>query len=226
MVSLTTSQVKKAGRTLRHWRSGQDVAQLAVNDAFDVLVAYRAVHSLPLVKANNGLRSMIRTAGCEVEVSQRLKRIPTILGKLVREPSLPLSSMPVHRRMSGDLGDRRRSPPGRGGRIRKNRPTRQLLRLHHHAALLGYLAVHVIVEYDDRGIEIQLRTRIMHQWAITVERLSWRTRMNLKTDGDHAIQRMMAVISHAMAIEEEGGVVPTEVLRSLKELRQEAQPYL
>lgn len=225
MVSLTTSQVKKAGRTLRHWRSGQDVDQLAVNDAFDVLVAYRAVHSLPLVKANNGLRSMIRTAGCEVEVSQRLKRIPTILGKLVREPSLPLSSMQDIggcRAILETVDEVRRVE----ARIRKNRPPVSYSDYITTPRSSGYRGVHVIVEYDDRRIEIQLRTRIMHQWAITVERLSWRTRMNLKTDGDHAIQRMMAVISHAMAIEEEGGVVPTEVLRSLKELRQEAQPYL
>ena len=225
MVSLTTSQVKKAGRTLRHWRSGQDVDQLAVNDAFDVLVAYRAVHSLPLVKANNGLRSMIRTAGCEVEVSQRLKRIPTILGKLVREPSLPLSSMQDIggcRAILETVDEVRRVE----ARIRKNRPPVSYSGYITTPRSSGYRGVHVIVEYDDRRIEIQLRTRIMHQWAITVERLSWRTRMNLKTDGDHAIQRMMAVISHAMAIEEEGGVVPTEVLRSLKELRQEAQPYL
>jgi ppGpp synthetase/RelA/SpoT-type nucleotidyltranferase len=225
VVSLTTSQVKKAGRTLRHWRSGQDVDQLAVNDAFDVLVAYRAVHSLPLVKANNGLRSMIRTAGCEVEVSQRLKRIPTILGKLVREPSLPLSSMQDIggcRAILETVDEVRRVE----ARIRKNRPPVSYSDYITTPRSSGYRGVHVIVEYDDRRIEIQLRTRIMHQWAITVERLSWRTRMNLKTDGDHAIQRMMAVISHAMAIEEEGGVVPTEVLRSLKELRQEAQPYL
>ena len=111
-------------------------------------------------------------------------------------------------------------------RIRKNRPPVSYSDYITTPRSSGYRGVHVIVEYDDRRIEIQLRTRIMHQWAITVERLSWRTRMNLKTDGDHAIQRMMAVISHAMAIEEEGGVVPTEVLRSLKELRQEAQPYL
>lgn len=33
----------------------------------------------------------------------------------------------------------------------------------------GYRAVHVIVKYDDRRIEVQLRTRIQHEWAFTVE---------------------------------------------------------
>jgi hypothetical protein len=66
----------------------------------------------------------------------------------------------------------------------------------------------------------------MHAWAITVERLSWRARRNLKTDGDHPIQQLMAVISQAMAIEEEGGTVSDEILLTLATLREEAQPYL
>lgn len=225
MVNLTTSQVKKAGRTLRHWRSGKDVDRSAVNDALDVLIAYRADHSLPLVKANNGLRSMIRTARCDVEVSQRLKRIPTILDKLVREPSLPLSSMQDIggcRAVLQTVEEIRKVEQ----RIRRNRTVINYSDYISTPRASGYRGVHVVVAYDDRRVEIQLRTRVMHEWAIAVERLSWRTRMNLKTDGDHVIQQMMAVISAAMAIEEGGGVVPTEVLRSLSQLRRDAQPYL
>lgn len=225
MTDLTSSQVRKAGRTLRHWRTGQVVDPVAVNDAFEVLVAFRAAHSLPLVKANNGLRSMIRTAGCEVEVSQRLKRIPTIIDKLVREPSLPLSSMQ-------DIGGCRAILRSVDEihmveqRIRRNRVIVNYSDYVTTPRSSGYRGVHVIVPYDDRRIEIQLRTQIMHQWAITVEKLSWRTRMNLKSDGDHIVQQMMAVISRAMAIEESGGVVPPDVLQSLTQLRREAQPFL
>ena len=61
--------------------------------AIRVALRYRTAHQLPLTKANNGLRSMVRTEGCQVEVCQRLKRFRTILDKLVREPNLPLSSM-------------------------------------------------------------------------------------------------------------------------------------
>jgi len=39
----------------------------------------------------------------------------------------------------------------------------------------GYRGVHVIVGYDGRQIEVQLRTRVMHDWAIAVERLSLST---------------------------------------------------
>ena len=96
-VELSKAQVRKAGQTLRRFmRSGQTLSaeeSLKFDEAIVVVQQFRAAHQHPLVTANNGLRSMVRTAGCEVEVSQRLKRLNTILDKLVREPNLPLSSM-------------------------------------------------------------------------------------------------------------------------------------
>lgn len=181
------------------------------NDAYEVLVAYRASHAYPLVTANNGLRSMIRTEHCQVEVSQRLKRVPTILEKLVREPTLPLSSMQDIggcRAILNSVDEVRRVEQ----RIPRNRPPVGYSDYISTPRSSGYRGVHIVVDCAGRRIEIQLRTRVMHDWAITVERLSWRTRHNLKTDGDHPVQRRLAVISRAMAIEEEGGVVPDEIL--------------
>ncbi len=40
-----------------------------------------------------GLRSMVRTERCQIEVSQRLKRVPTIIDKLLREPTMQLANM-------------------------------------------------------------------------------------------------------------------------------------
>ena len=207
-------------------QTGLDVDAQAVNDAYDVLVAFRAAHANALVTANNGLRSMIRTARCEVEVSQRLKRLPTILEKPVREPTLPLSSMQ-------DIGGCRAilNSVDEIRRVEQRiiRPRRQPISYSDYITTprsSGYRGVHIVVSYAGRRIELQLRTRVMHEWAITVERLSWRTRQNLKTDGDHPLQRLMSVISQAMAIEEEGGVVTEEIVRSLAILRAEAQPHL
>ncbi len=61
--------------------------------ALDVLVAYRAAHQYPLVKASNGLRSTLRTEQVAGQVSQRLKRVPTIWEKLLREPTMQLAGM-------------------------------------------------------------------------------------------------------------------------------------
>ena len=84
----------------------------------------------------------------------------------------------------------------------------------------------MIVEYDGRAIEIQLRTRVMHAWAITVERQSARMGQNLKGDGHHAVQELMAVISEALAIEESGGTVPRNLHDEIERRRVVATPYL
>ena len=95
----TKSQVTKAGKTLRKAFSSLNHVFLAdeVLAAYQVLTAFRAAHASPMQAANMGLRSRLRTEECPIEVSQRLKRIPTIIDKLVREPTMALGNM-------GDIG--------------------------------------------------------------------------------------------------------------------------
>ena len=85
--------MRKDGRTLKGYMRRETILDSEPETAIRVALRYRTAHQLPLTKANNGLRSMVRTEGCQVEVCQRLKRFRTILDKLVREPNLPLSSM-------------------------------------------------------------------------------------------------------------------------------------
>ncbi len=80
--------------------------------------------------------------------------------------------------------------------------------------------------YDERRIEVQLRTQAMHSWAITVERLSGRLGENLKGDGEHAVQQLLAAISQAMALEETGMEVDASLLGELARLREAAAPFL
>lgn len=193
--------------------------------SFDVLIAWRAAHSGPLASANMGLRSMVQSTGCTGEVSQRLKRIPTIVDKLKREPTMALASMQDIggvRAVLATVDEIRRVE----ARIRKNRPPVGYSDYIKTPRSSGYRGVHVVVDYRDRNIEIQLRTRVMHEWAITVERISARLGQNMKQDGHHAIQELMSVISEAMAIEEAGSIVDYEMQQEIARLREIAAPYL
>jgi putative GTP pyrophosphokinase len=225
LVDPTASQVKKAGQTIRRWQRGESVSLDQLNYAYYVITRFRALYQLPLVKANNGLRSMLRTESCPVEVSQRLKRIPTIIDKLKREPSLALSSM--HdiggcRAVLDNVDQVRRV----SARLQKNRPPIKVRDYITNPRESGYRGIHVIVGYDERPIEVQLRTRLMHQWAITVERTSWRLKENLKGDGDHPVQRLLKAISQAMALDEAGAPVPVQLIEEMDRLRAAASPYL
>ncbi|MFD1945206.1 RelA/SpoT domain-containing protein [Nocardioides aestuarii] len=222
---LTTSQVKKAGRTVRRYIRNENISEAQLQAAIHTIDRFRAAHQKPLVTANNGLRSMVRSEGCVVEVSQRLKRFPTIIDKLVREPTLPLSSMQDIggcRAILADVDEVRRVE----ARLKKRRPPVGYADYINTPRSSGYRGIHVVVDYGGRHIEVQLRTKVMHEWAIAVERLSARVGDNLKQDGEHALQLLMSVISDAMAIEEAGGVVPEQVHSEIARRRLDAAPYL
>src|SRR5579859_7838205 len=127
--------------------------------SYDMLIAWRAAHSMPLASANMGLRSMVKSSGYEVEVSQRLKRIPTILDKLVREPTMALASMQDIggvRAVLNSIDEVRRVE----ARVRKNRPPVSHTDYIANPRESGYRGVHLVVQYRERNIEIQLRTRV------------------------------------------------------------------
>lgn len=225
VVCPSPSQVKKAGSVLRKWMRNEIDDVERVEKAIGVLVTYRAAHTNALASANMGLRSMVASEGCPVEVSQRLKRIPTILDKLGRESTLALSNMQDIggvRAVLRSVDEIRKVE----ARVRHRRPIHGSADYVSQPRASGYRGVHLIVGYQQRHIEIQLRTRAMHDWAITVERLSGRLGQNLKKDGQHAIQTLMSAISEAMAIEEQGGTVGAALIAEITRLRGEANPYL
>jgi putative GTP pyrophosphokinase len=204
---------------------GESVSSEEVTQAIATVMDYRASHQKPLVTANNGLRSMVRTENCEVEVSQRLKRFPTILDKLRREPSLSLPNMQDIagvRAVLNSIDEVRRVQ----ARLTRNRPPVRISDYITSPRESGYRGVHVVVTYNGRLVEVQLRTRVMHDWAVTVERLSSRMGSNLKGDGDHVVQAFLAAVSEAMALEELGMDVPQELLTRITTLRSQSTPYL
>jgi putative GTP pyrophosphokinase len=143
---------------------GEPVDAERFERALDVLLRFRAAHRLPLGKATMGLRSMVTTEKCLVRVSQRLKRVPTILDKLRREPRMQLATMQDIggcRAVLDNLDEVRRVQR----RLIKNRPVVKVNDYINEPRSSGYRGVHVIVQYDDRNIEVQLRTIVMHSWG-------------------------------------------------------------
>jgi putative GTP pyrophosphokinase len=196
------SQVDKAGGIIRKQFADPKLldpdSEPALSAAFGVLVDYRSAHQYPLGKANMGLRSMVTTAGCPVEITQRLKRIPTIVDKLRREPTIRLSTrrdIGGCRAVLNSIDEIRRVER----RLKNNRP---LVRVSAYITAprdSGYRGIHVIVAYDDRMIEVQLRTQVMHEWAITVERLSGRLGEDRKGGrGPQQVRDLLESISEAM----------------------------
>lgn len=219
------SQVKKAGSRIRKCLRGEIHDRDLFARSVDVMEAWRRAHYKPLVTANNGLRSMARTVGVSADVTQRLKRRQTILEKLGREPSLDLSLMQDIggcRAVVANMDDLRRLE----ARLRHNRTAIGYSDYTVTPRASGYRAVHIVVEYQGRAVEVQLRTRSMHQWALAAEHYSQIMGENLKQDGTHPIQLFLAVAAEMIALHEAGEPVPEEVAREHEVRRMAAAQLL
>src|SRR5438094_497987 len=82
-------QVDAAGRLLA---SGLGTPA-EIDTALDVLNNWRAAHSFPLNTLQMGLRQRARHTYEHALIAQRLKRVPSIVQKLRRFPSMNLSRM-------------------------------------------------------------------------------------------------------------------------------------
>lgn len=188
-MTLSKSQVRKAGSTVRAYKIRHEVSIDEYQQALDVISQYRSSVSVPLGKVGMGLRSFVGAVGVDAEVSQRLKRMDTIVEKLsIRESGLSLDRMV-------DVGGCR--VVFAGNNLEELRAFEQHIRCKWYEALQikrckdyvaqpresGYRAVHLVVKRDDRLVEIQLRTQRMHQWAQMVEGLSATLGVNFKQDG-------------------------------------------
>lgn len=228
----TRSQVRKAASVIRH---GVDSDRRGSYDEFvaaiDTIQLFRAAHQTPLVKANNGLRSIASSLNIPAQISQRLKRMATIVDKLHRHPTMDLSRMQ-------DIGGCRAVVDSidhlrqMERRLKHNRPPVGFDDYILHPRESGYRAVHVVVCYEDserldRRIEVQLRTPYMHAWAIAVERLSGRLDVDVKSGlGPPEVQVWMSAISEAMALEEVGSPVPASLRVKITEARQAAARFV
>jgi hypothetical protein len=230
----TTSQVNKAGKTLRRFMRGVDYTEEQVRGAILVMDAFRASHQAPMNAASMGLRSIVRTVGCkDPEVSQRLKRSESVITKLQYQPTLALSRMQDLggcRAVLDSVDEVRRVQT----RIERNRPVLALSDYIEHPKKSGYRGVHIVVEYgSDRGryrarpVEIQLRTRVMHEWALTVERMSTTLGADLKRgQGPQEILELLGVTSEILAMQEFGEVVTEGMLARLGAAQAAFQRYL
>lgn len=195
-------------------------------EALLLLNEFRASHSRPLLKATMGLRSMIRTEGCAVEVAQRLKRRNAILSKLVREPAMALTKMQDIggcRAILDSVDELRRVET----RLRQKRRPLRVYDYVQRPRPSGYRGVHVIVEYDGCPIEVQLRSRRMQDWAEFVEELDGQFGQDVKNgNGPQLVHDWLNLVSMAMAIEDSGGTVETQVVDRINAMRQDVVTLL
>lgn len=215
----SNGQINRAGHALAesHPRESAEVRE-TVNH-------FRRLHSYPLTKANMGLRSMAQTCGFAPDVTQRLKTRASIAKKLLRTRDMKLARM-------ADVGGCRLVLPTWADvlqvaeRVQSTDRVRRTHNLVETPRPSGYRALHLVVVYDDRPIELQLRTSTQHAWAEMVERYGRSIGHDLKGgQGPGPVIAWLAAFAEALAKVETSSLDEATVDR-VGMLRAQAEPYL
>ncbi|MCX5864426.1 MAG: RelA/SpoT domain-containing protein [Deltaproteobacteria bacterium] len=178
-------RVKKAGKYL----VGPGVTVQQVREAIPVFFNWRSAHAFPMQIMLDLLRKNAIRIDRNALVVQRLKRVNSILNKLIREEGMSLS------RMEDIAGCRAVLDNTRDVRKLyinlKNSRTKNILYRERDYILnpkeSGYRGIHLVYKYNGqkdkyRGllVELQLRSKIQHAWATAVEVVGTFTKQALK----------------------------------------------
>lgn len=207
----STHQINKAGSTALTSRVPEEV-----NRAIDVIKAWRAQHIPALDELKNSIVPLLKDHKVNIYlVSQRLKRISSILNKLDRNPESRLGTM-------HDIGGLRIVVPSMPTLRKAENIILQNIPEHFELTrepidyitapkkVSGYRSVHFVFKYhsnneefDGMRIELQLRTKLQHSWAMAVETAELITGTALKSSqGEDEWQVFFKVVSSLFAIKE------------------------
>jgi putative GTP pyrophosphokinase len=229
--SFTKGEVNRAGRLAERFVTtpgtveeaieviGVDVAE--VIEAFRAITWWRSLHARPLSSVAAGLRYHVAQENGKVngriDVAQRLKRRPTMVNKLRREPSMQLTQF-------HDIGGVRALLPTLehiSAVRRRLQKTWTIIKTRDYIAApkdSGYRALHLVVRRSGYAIEVQLRTPLQDAWANQVEDDGRQIGMGLKFGaGTAEINDYYVTMSDAFAYLDRREPIPDELAATLNE---------
>ncbi|MGQ0701767.1 MAG: RelA/SpoT domain-containing protein [Gemmatimonadales bacterium] len=211
------------------------------DEAFKIISNWRSSHSWPLLSARITLMDRARKVDREALISQRLKRMIAILTKLRRFRRMKLAQMQ-------DIGGcravlrtnqmvERLDEAYRRASERRQKHQSELIERYDYIKnpkADGYRGIHLVSKYHTQyakydkfhglRVEVQLRSRLQHEWATAVETVDLFTTQALKSSvGEEPWKRFFLLMGGVFALKERRPVppgLPLRVTAIKKELRQ------
>lgn len=227
MRRFSNNSVNKAGAILK---DRHPVSNLQTNSAEDILTYWRFIHTPILNTFQSTLRTKLsKKYKKQGFIAQRLKRSTSIIAKLQREPSMKLSTMQ-------DIAGIRvvmtnlRDVFALSTDLKKSKAKHKIINEFdyiNNPKKSGYRSIHLIFQYDNLKnpesnglkIEVQVRTRLQHIWATTVETLGTFMETSLKSsEGPEKILNFLSLTSSAFALIEKTPLVSDHTLLSNEEI--------
>ena len=205
-------QVIKAGEQLLRLDILED--ENAVNAALDVVSYWRFSHETALENALNLLKDTTLQIDKKAIFAKRLKRFISIFRKLHRFPEMKLKNMQ-------DIGGCRAIVANPKKLLKIVRKLRQRSEFRNGNGVVrykdyisspkedGYRGYHLVGQFNNgseanRNIEIQIRTRLQHDWATTLEIVDLFTGQALKSNqGEQNWKEFFSNVSRQFALMEE-----------------------
>lgn len=209
------AQVNKAGQLLRAKTDDPEESEWAL----DILNNWRSCHARPMNTFQSTLRDKVALVNKGGLVAQRLKRTPSILGKLTRFKTMNLTQMQ-------DIGGLRAIVDSIAevreleARYRASKFQHELLATDDYITRpksSGYRSLHLIYRYKNDGapqyngllLELQFRSRLQHAWATAVETLGTFLDHALKSsEGPDEWLEFFSLTSAGFALLEKSNPVP------------------
>lgn len=166
--------------------------QQEFNQTMNILTYWRDSHLVPLEKSNQLLNRYIHNIDKSAFIAKRIKRLDSIKRKLKRFEKMELKNMQDIGGIRVVLSYQRHVDSIL--KVLTNElffyKNNELIKLDNYIKnpkFDGYRSIHIIGVFqnndgDDRKIEFQLRTKLQHSWATTLEIIDIFTQQNLKSD--------------------------------------------
>lgn len=192
VLEYSKNQVKKAGECIR--KDNGDIEK-----AIEIIQQYRAAHLYPLMIIKNLVWKHAQKINKNAIIARRLKRLPTIIDKLKRKTLDGVTPNSIAVTRMSDIGGCRVIVENRlqllllDSSLDKSRTThrskvKDYIKFPKHTGYRGIHRIYSCYDKDDShqwkgfDIEVQLRTKLQHLWATTVEVVDLCEGRSLKTN--------------------------------------------
>lgn len=202
----------------KHIRMTNDLK--SVIDDIELISNWRSLHSVPLRAVLTLVRSKLKRKGVtDYVIGQRLKRMPSIITKIKRFEKMKVSRMQ-------DVGGIRIIVPNITdvysvfNAITHTKSKHEVIIPAHdyikEPKKDGYRSIHQVFkyhnskqpDYDGMRIEVQIRTKLQHQWSTAVETLGVINQASYKTgEGTEDEKRYFKIVSALFSMMEEQPVL-------------------
>lgn len=224
-------KISKAGEKLLTSKSESEI-----DDALKVINDWRTGHIHPLVVLKNNLLRLLTKENIEpILVSQRLKRLTSIIYKLDLNPKMGLGGMQDiggYRAVLKDVKDLKKLKNA----LIEQKISHKLERVVDYVESpkpTGYRCIHFIYTYsskkdiyDGLKLELQIRTKLQHNWATAVETSGIITKTSLKSNqGPDEWLDFFKVVSSLFALKEKLPVMEEHQNLTLDELMVKCYDY-